>query len=80
MEVSQHMSTALHTLAAYPNVFGWLVVLKHMQTLPTYCFLECSRQATYVGTDLYPYDMYILEHARLGVGCRVSTLTHPMGK
>ena len=74
------MSTALHTLAAYPNVVGWPLVLKYMWTSPTHCFLESSGQATYVEIGLYPYDMYILGHAWLGVGYEVSTLTHPLWK
>ena len=74
------MSTALHTLAAYPNVVGWPLVLKYMWTSPTHCFLESSGQATYVENGLHPYDMYILGHAWLGVGYEVSTLTHPLWK
>ena len=50
------MSTTLHILANYQNLFGWRIVLNCMRTHPTLYYVESSVRVAYMET--HPYNAW----------------------
>ena len=59
MDIWQHVSTALHILAYHQNVVNWRVLLNYMRTPLIQYYLESSRKASYMETQISKFILNV---------------------
>ena len=59
MDIWQHVSTALHILGYHQNVVNWRVLLNYMRTPLIQYYLESSRKASYMETQISKFILNV---------------------